>query len=321
MNEILKYFVKSLSSSTQSLKKKGILVDKPWALIDDDGAIQKLIFKKDNGLILAKNGKVSEGTWEYFPEAKALLIDRGNDKLLLKEQFIDENVIILKKDGTENDFYALANENTLPDYNIAWYLNTLRCKELKICKKKLYSGDFIQIHNGLNVFNIHDYYGHYIELTDQKFRIKELDNGHYLTEDKLNTFYVKNNQIVKTTKNVVRTLDDQRTIEIENGDKDIDLNNLSKKVTINGKPVLDARLKNKRNIIYVIKESAIQRIFFLFTYELKTGQKLTVEQQQNNSLSKGDQIVESYPNYPMPDGSYRIKGRIFKINIKDNQIS
>src|SRR5690554_439305 len=96
MNEILRYFTNSLSNKTLSLKKKGVLIEKPWTLIDDDGEIQKLIFKRDKGLILSKNGVVSEGNWDYYPEARALLIDRQTDKLLLKEQFIDNNVLILK---------------------------------------------------------------------------------------------------------------------------------------------------------------------------------------------------------------------------------
>ena len=132
MNDILRYFTNTLSNKTLSLKKKGLLIEKPWTLIDDDGEIQKLIFKRDKGLILSKNGIVSEGNWDYYPEAKALLIDRQTDKLLLKEQFIDNNVLILKKDGTTNDFFALANENTLPDLNIPEYLNSLKIKEFKI---------------------------------------------------------------------------------------------------------------------------------------------------------------------------------------------
>jgi len=79
MNEFLKYFTNSLSNKSLSLKKKGVLIDKPWTLIDDDGEIQKLIFKKDKGLILSKNGVATEGHWDYYPEAKALLIDRQTE--------------------------------------------------------------------------------------------------------------------------------------------------------------------------------------------------------------------------------------------------
>lgn len=73
MNEIIGYYIKTLSNRTLSLRIKGILVDKPWAIIDNDGEIQKFIFKRDNKLILSKNGKAKEGHWDYFPEVMIAL--------------------------------------------------------------------------------------------------------------------------------------------------------------------------------------------------------------------------------------------------------
>lgn len=319
MNEILKYFVKSLSSSSQSLKKKGMLIDKPWGLIDEDGAIQKLIFKRDNGLILAKNGIVSEGTWEYFPEAKALLIDRGVDKLLLKEQFIDDNVLILKKDGTENDFYALANENSLPDYNIPCYLNTLRCKEFKIKEFNLFSGDLIQIHQAINSSNSQALSGNYSELTDLSYNVRSIPNGRYLAKSKLRTFYVNENKILKVTINVLKELSDGKKIEIEDGDQYSPYNNITKKVTLNGKRITNERITDADNYTYVLKESVIICVLFPIIYELTNGYKITIEQKDYDSISKGDKIVNYNPS-PLPDGSYRIVGRIFKTHFKNNEI-
>jgi hypothetical protein len=74
MKATMKYFLSNIASKNQNLAVKKILVDKPWALIDSDGEIQKLIFKNDNGLILSKNGKVVTGTWEYFPNSRTLLV-------------------------------------------------------------------------------------------------------------------------------------------------------------------------------------------------------------------------------------------------------
>lgn len=112
----------TLKNLNRSIKKKSILINKPWALIDDEMEIQKLIFKKDGSLILSRNGSVSDGSWEYLPEAKSLIIDRGTDKLLCNDIYVDENVILLKLDGTNNHFFALANQNSLPDLNVAKYL-------------------------------------------------------------------------------------------------------------------------------------------------------------------------------------------------------
>jgi len=46
MKIYLRQLVADLRNFSKSLDKKSILVDKPWALIDSDFEIQKLIFKK-----------------------------------------------------------------------------------------------------------------------------------------------------------------------------------------------------------------------------------------------------------------------------------
>jgi len=201
MNDLLKYFIKYSIVSTLSLKKKGILIEKPWALIDDDGEIQKLIFKRDKGLILSKNGKVTEGDWDYYPEARALLINRVKDKLLLTEQFIDDNVLILKKDGTDNEFFALANENTIPDYNIPKYLNSIKCKEFKIEERKLLNGNIIHIYKGAKTKYIRDYHGLIAEQIDAEYNLLEPLNGNYLTENKKLIFDIKNGKITSVRRN------------------------------------------------------------------------------------------------------------------------
>ena len=128
-----------------SLEKTSILIDKPWALIDDEFEMQKLIFKKNKELILSKNGQVQLGKWDYFPEAKSLLIDRNTDKILCNEAFIDNGVMILKLDGTKNRFFVLANENLVPDLNAERYLKEIRHQKLKIIEQKITNGRTIEI--------------------------------------------------------------------------------------------------------------------------------------------------------------------------------
>jgi hypothetical protein len=54
MNEVLQHLIKSLSTYSQTLKKKGVFINKPWTLIDEGGEIQKPIFKNNYELILSK---------------------------------------------------------------------------------------------------------------------------------------------------------------------------------------------------------------------------------------------------------------------------
>lgn len=145
MKDYLKNIAHQLKNYSKSLDKISILIDKPWALIDNEFEMQKLIFKKNKELILSKNGQVQIGKWDYFPEAKALLIDRNVDKILCNEEFIDNGVMILKLDGTQSRFFILANENIIPNLDAIEYLNKLRFQKLNIIEQKLVDGRIIEV--------------------------------------------------------------------------------------------------------------------------------------------------------------------------------
>ena len=145
MKIYLKSIVNQLKNYSDTLDKTSILIDKPWAMIDEEFELQKLIFKKDKELILSKNGKVQIGKWDYLPEAKSLLIDRGDDKLLCNEGFIDKGVMILRLDGTKNHFFVLANENIVPDLDAHRYLKELRYDKLVIAEVKLADGRILEV--------------------------------------------------------------------------------------------------------------------------------------------------------------------------------
>lgn len=148
MREYLKSIVPQLKSFSESLDKASILVDKPWAMIDGEFELQKLIFKRNKELVLSKNGQVTMGKWEYFPTAKSLLIDRGGDKILCNEAFVNEGVMILKLDGTQDQFFILANENIIPDLNAIEYLRQLRYRKHKIQVHPLSDGRIVEITEG-----------------------------------------------------------------------------------------------------------------------------------------------------------------------------
>jgi len=145
MKIFLQHIVIGLKNYSKSLDKKSILIDKPWALIDSDLEIQKLIFKKNKELIMSKDGKVTIGKWDYLSEAKSLLIDRGTDKILCNEGFIDDGVLVLKMDGTSNNFFVLVNENLVPDLDAYNYLKKLRYRNLNIATQKLTNGKILEI--------------------------------------------------------------------------------------------------------------------------------------------------------------------------------
>jgi hypothetical protein len=146
MRIILKNLVHQLKIYSSTLDRTTILVDKPWALIDDEMELQKLIFKRNKELILSKNGQVQIGKWDYYPEAKSLLIDRNSDKILCNEGYIDNGVMILKLDGTDNRYFLLANENVVPDLNVEEYLKNLKHQKLYILEINLADGRVVDVY-------------------------------------------------------------------------------------------------------------------------------------------------------------------------------
>ena len=110
---------------TETLSRKAIFVNQPWVIISNDGRMEKLIFKKNNELVMSQNGKVEVGKWEYLSVANSLLIDRNKDKILLNQEFVDEAIMIMSYDGNADKFFVLANENIIPDLDVERYLRNL----------------------------------------------------------------------------------------------------------------------------------------------------------------------------------------------------
>lgn len=95
----LQRFSKKLDSST-------ILTKKHWVLLTEEPNKKVVyIFRENaNQLIIAENGKVKKGTWEQIG-SNSLVLDIDSESLLFKQGFLDDQVLALKKDGT--DEYAL----------------------------------------------------------------------------------------------------------------------------------------------------------------------------------------------------------------------
>ncbi len=57
---------------------------------------------------------------------------------------------------------------------------------------------------------------------------------------------------------------------------------------------------------------------FLNIVELKQGYTIKIEQAKEGRIRKGDVIIDAEPEYPIPDGEYKVKGSIMNwIGVKD----
>tara|TARA_R110001606_G_scaffold364204_1_gene518551 strand:- start:1550 stop:2299 length:750 start_codon:yes stop_codon:yes gene_type:complete len=126
--------VKRLSKLSRKLDNQTLFTNKKWVLIDELDNQQTFIFESDGNLIMSISGIVKVGTWKYIDEAKSILINRGdNDIILLNNTFFDSAVMILKYDGASNDnLFILVNQNIIPNLDVESYLKLRLKKEFII---------------------------------------------------------------------------------------------------------------------------------------------------------------------------------------------
>jgi len=126
------------------------LTNQHWVAIDNivnNKAVY--IFRSNNELLVSNNGKIEKGRWEYLGN-KSLLIDRGNDSYLFKHDFMDENIMALKVDSSE-EYAVFVNENKYDGE-----LNSVQRIGDFLNKKYLYPGVTKQI-NKASSFNLNQY--------------------------------------------------------------------------------------------------------------------------------------------------------------------
>ena len=228
MNELIKFYLNAIKSHSLSLNKMVILVNKPWVLVDHTGALQKLIFRKNGELILSVNGKVHIGKWEYLPALESILLERVDDKVLLNEVFVDENALILKKDGTDQEFFPLVNEQKIPNYDIVQYLLELRNEAENISRIHLQDGKFMEVRGIENLSDCNEYEGKKAEVFDYSDRKSSIANGFFFSLDNDFEFHLKNGTITRANKLLLIKLRGGNLLEIQ-GDC------LSKSVEYEGK--------------------------------------------------------------------------------------
>jgi hypothetical protein len=153
MVSIIKDYLNKITVHSESLSRTEKYINKPWVHIDSNGNYHKYIFNPDGDLFMSFNGKVEIGKWKYLSEANLIFIDRLTDKIFLKQSFFDESVMILKIDGANDDLFILANENIIPDLDVAKYLSSLNFNisptpistESALLNKTLINGDVLKI--------------------------------------------------------------------------------------------------------------------------------------------------------------------------------
>lgn len=92
-----------LLKHSQTLENLSILIDHPWILKTQNVNDRiTYIFSANKELVESKNGLVEIGRWEYYSNAKSILIETGESRTLYNQIFIDNNILLLKHEGVSN---------------------------------------------------------------------------------------------------------------------------------------------------------------------------------------------------------------------------
>lgn len=318
MKIYLQNIVNDLKQFSESLDKQTLLINKPWALIDSDLGIQKLIFKKNKELILSKDGQVTEGKWDYFPQAKSLLIDRGFDKILCNETYIDDSILVLKMDGKRDDFFVLANENNIPDLDAYAYLRRLYYDKYGIQNTPLADNRNIQIQPN---YSMAIGAGSSVTIDDSS-----APDGSYFTKDGTKKIIVINNKIAAITYLTKYKCSNDDYIVIEQNNKySLEVGCL---VSRNNQPIKDGvyLIENRLKKIY-ISDNHISRISFMKKYDVVKSTQVVIEQNTEYEFKKGDKVWMD--GEVAKDGKYKINqypniivqnGVIIKLGIRSENI-
>ena len=78
-----------------------LLSNKSWVLNSTNNIHEVWILRKDNTLLISKNGIVETGSWNYFIESKSLYLELGDEKKLFSQVIVDDLNLSIKLDGTD----------------------------------------------------------------------------------------------------------------------------------------------------------------------------------------------------------------------------
>lgn len=152
----MKTFIVNAARGVVSKKKKydvkSKLLGREWRMLTDEPAITgKYIFLKDGKLLLSINGISTYSTWQMATES-SVIMDEGVTTFLYQIIHIDNSLIVLNLDGTDN-FCFLINEASTSlakasFKDIQWYLyRNCNIDMLTPEQKKDVNQNFININN------------------------------------------------------------------------------------------------------------------------------------------------------------------------------
>jgi hypothetical protein len=289
MFEYLKFLFKKLKTFDRKLNTIAILQNKFWIRINENEIAEKWFFRDNGRLIISINGNVTEGRYEYLNESNLILEFQGN-RILLNQNFIYNDLLLLKKDSDESEFYAFYDSTKFNPNEFVQFIENSRKNDLNIVEIELIDNTTAEVVRELNQQTI--VLGNHIlinqQLASQSF-VETKTKIYELKEGKIDKIFFKYqykiNDIIFTVK--------QRNISI----------NVMDEIIKYTEPIEDGLYIINYDIGIEIKEYQINAKYKMaFCETFVTKQKFQVYCRRPDEFSLRD-LVRKYKEI-MPDGNY-----------------
>jgi len=134
---VMKFYILNTINKVLSLSKKldetALIENNHWVYIDDLNLEKRVyIFRPNGQLLISNNGVVEKSSWEYLDHG-SLLIDTSEGSFLFRSGFLDDTILALNLDSSE-EFAFFVNETKYgSDFkNLADLENYIESKYKKI---------------------------------------------------------------------------------------------------------------------------------------------------------------------------------------------
>lgn len=104
MDATIKNLLHQLPSLNADLENPEKIADMTWFSFSESNDALKVVYifrSKSSELLIAKNGKVLDYSWEFVPNSNSLLIQQHGEKLLYNAIFLKNHYLVLRLDGTD----------------------------------------------------------------------------------------------------------------------------------------------------------------------------------------------------------------------------
>lgn len=198
MIDYLKSLLPRLQSYSRKLDDLSSFTNIPWAVVTEEGTQVTYLFQTNKEFLVSVGGEVTMGTWDYKEVLKSLLIDFNGKKKLYNHGFIDDTVMLLRKDGTD-DLFMLANKDLLPSLDIVGHLQEKQAK-IELAKNPIpYVHEFLEDGRELSILKANKNDVSFRE--GSKVYVKEtnefLEDGEYVLKGSPNVIKVRNGEVIE----------------------------------------------------------------------------------------------------------------------------